>query len=136
MRHLRRFYLQFHFIKTRKNFINCAEIRKKVNDHDETRTLNLLIRSHTPYTLGHAAIHTVLAVTVYVQIERNLLITIMSDLSGSLLHRIGNIFRSHMIFNSKQIPDDSNFEHSYHMSKSISLCFDFFRSLCETIKFI
>ena len=26
-------------------------------DHDETRTRNLLIRSQTPYPLGHAAIH-------------------------------------------------------------------------------
>ena len=29
--------------------------KKKHNDHDETRTRNLLIRSQTPYPLGHAA---------------------------------------------------------------------------------
>ena len=45
----------------------------------------------------------------------------MSDLSGSLLHRIENISRSHMIFNTKQITDDANFDYSDHMPKTMSL---------------
>ena len=32
------------------NVLNCF----KISDHDETRTRNLLIRSQTPYPLGHA----------------------------------------------------------------------------------
>ena len=34
------------------NVLNCF----KISDHDETRTRNLLIRSQTPYPLGHAVI--------------------------------------------------------------------------------
>jgi len=49
----------------------------------------------------------------------------MSDLSGSLLHSIENISRSLMIFNTKQITDDANFDYSDHMPKTMSLCFDF-----------
>ena len=33
------------------NVLNCF----KISDHDETRTRNLLIRSQTPYPLGHEA---------------------------------------------------------------------------------
>ena len=33
----------------------CNEVEKKKYDHEGTRTLSLLIRSQTPYPLGHAA---------------------------------------------------------------------------------
>ena len=37
-----------------KESIKCCDNQQKY-DHDETRTRNLLIRSQTPYPLGHAA---------------------------------------------------------------------------------
>ena len=38
-------------------FINLSIIEKIKIDHDGTRTRNLLIRSQTPYPLGHTASH-------------------------------------------------------------------------------
>ena len=35
------------------NMFKLAELMK-LNDHEGTRTVNLLIRSQTPYPLGHA----------------------------------------------------------------------------------
>ncbi len=34
--------------------VNKKKLKKKKNDHEGIRTLNLLIRSQTPYPLGHA----------------------------------------------------------------------------------
>ena len=45
------------FVDKRADCINCengTEYTEKYSDHDETRTRNLLIRSQTPYPLGHA----------------------------------------------------------------------------------
>ena len=47
-----------------KNFVKISDCRaftlfygEKESDHEGTRTLNLPIRSRTPYPLGHAASH-------------------------------------------------------------------------------
>jgi len=42
-------------VRRERERVRNHEQKQNLHDHDETRTRNLLIRSQTPYPLGHAA---------------------------------------------------------------------------------
>ena len=52
-------------VETKQKKLFQNDKQKKLNDHEETRTLNLPIRSRTPYPLGHAANHKVFGLKTY-----------------------------------------------------------------------